>query len=76
MSIYISIFIATFGITVVYYCYGFKKGTAIVAFVLALAAANVGLEQVWPEHGQIAFLLLLLPLAGFLYLIRTRPSSR
>ena len=74
MSIYTSIFIAAFGITVVYYCFGFKKGTGIVAFVFALAGANVGLEYLWPEHGQVIFLASLLPLAAFLYATLSRPA--
>ena len=71
-----SISIAVFGIVLVYYSYGFRKGTAIVAFIFAIALTNLGFETLWPEDGTILFLVLLLPVCVVLYLTRGRVSNR
>ena len=76
MSIYTSIAIAAFGITIVFYSYGIRRGGAIVAFIFLLAGAGYGLDWLWPEVGQVVFLSLLVPLAGILYLTRARPDRR
>lgn len=76
MSIYTSIAIAAFGIVFLYYFYGFKKGTGLLALIVALCGANLWLEMQWPDHGNIIFLVSLLPVAAVLYLTRSRPASR
>jgi len=76
MSIYTSIAIAAFGIVFLYYFYGFKKGTGLLALIIGLCAANLWLEMQWPEHGNVIFLVSLLPVAAFLYVTRSRPGQR
>lgn len=76
MSIYTSIAIAAFGIVFLYYFYGFKKGTGLLALIVGLCAAILWLEMMWPAHGSIIFLVSLLPLAAVLYITRSRPGTR
>ena len=76
MSIYTSIFIAAFGIVFLYYFYGFRKGTGLLALIVGLCAANLWLEMQWPDYGNIIFLVSLLPLAAVLYITRSRPGQR
>lgn len=76
MSIYTSIFIAAFGIVFLYYFYGFKKGTGLLALIIGLCATNLWLEMLWPDHGNIIFLVSLLPVAAILYITRSRPARR
>ncbi len=75
MSIYTSIAIAAFGIVIIYYYYGFKKATGLLILIVALCAANLWLEMQWPDHGNIIFLVSLLPLAAVLYVTRSRPGQ-